>query len=106
MARSNTRRAQTLRVVAQPHRSGPAPAPESPRSRFKRIAPDRLGKVVKAIDHLKQLANTAVYDARPTEKQQLVELIKEKADELAYVLEHPGKAPPILQFEDEDQAIG
>lgn len=105
MARSN-RRTSSLRVIAQPQRTAPVAAPESPRSRFKRIAPDRLGKVVKAIEHLKQLANTAVYDVRPSEKQQLVELIKEKADELAYVLEHPGKAPPILQFEDEDREIG
>lgn len=102
MANTARRRAAPLRVVNQPQRSGPAPAPESPRSRFKRIAPDRLGKVTKAIDHLMQLANTTVYDVRPSEKQQLVAVIKEKADELAFVLDHPGKAPPILQFEDEE----
>ena len=76
---------------------------ESPRSRFKRIAPDRLGKVVKAIDHLKQLANTAVYDVKPGEKQQLVNAIKSKAEELAFVLDNPGKAPPLLEFEDDDE---
>lgn len=96
MARSNR-----LQVIDQPRRDQ-APQQESPRGRFKRIAPDRLAKVVKAIDHLKQLANTTVYDVRPGEKQQLIEVIKEKADELAYVLDHSGKAPPILQFEDED----
>lgn len=89
-----------LQVVEQPRRSVPLPT-ETPRSRFKRIAPDRLGKVIKAIDHLKQLSNTAVYDARPGEKEQLVEVIRSKADELAFVLDHPGKAPPILTFEDE-----
>ena len=89
-----------LRVGQQP--TIRAPHIETPRSRFKRIAPDRLSKVVKAIDHLKQLANTAVYDVRPGEKQQLVEAIKSKAEELAFVLEHPGKAPPLLQFEDDD----
>lgn len=102
MAQTARRRNAPLRVTSQPQRSGPAPAVENPRSRFKRIAPDRLGKVVKAIEHLMQLANTTTYDMRPGEKQQLVSVIKEKADELAFVLDHPGKAPPILQFEDEE----
>ena len=96
-------RSSQLRVGQQPTITR-APPQESPRSRFKRIAPDRLGKVVKAIDHLKQLANTAVYDVRPGEKDQLVEAIKTKAEELAYVLDNPGKAPPLLRFEDEEDA--
>ena len=98
---------QTLRMTEQPGTAkrgghGPQPTgPLTPRARFKKIADDRLPKALKAIDHLKQFGNPAVYSFYPSESQQMIDALMQKVEELRFVLQNPGKAPPVLKFEDE-----
>ena len=106
---------QTLRMTEQPGTTkrggggrkppgggGRRPAgPLSPRERAIKIANDRLPKALKAIDHLKQFGNPAVYSFYPSESQQMIDALMQKVEELRFVLKNPGKAPPVLKFEDE-----
>ena len=80
-----------------------SPGPLTPRARAKKIAADRLPKAIKAIEHLKQFGNTAVYEFYPGECDQMIAALSRAVDEFAYVMLNPGKAPPVLKFEDEDE---
>lgn len=74
---------------------------DTPRNRFKRIAPERVAKAVEAIRFLQKLNNTAVYEVRNSDKDQIIGVLEKELEQLKYVLDNPGKAPPVLVFEDE-----
>lgn len=90
-----------LQIVEQP-KGVRQPAVETPRQRLQRIGPDRVNRAVKAVRLLHQLANPAVYDVRPKDRDQIVGALTQEIEHLRYVLENPGKAPPIVRFEDDD----
>lgn len=71
---------------------------ETPRARFLRIAPDRVGKAVEAMRHCAQLANRAVYDATPADYELIGRTLQEELDQLKYVLANPGKTIPVIRF--------
>lgn len=75
--------------------------PDSPRARFVRIGPERVGKAAKAIRLLQQFANPAVYDVKPRDREKIVGALTQEIEQLDYALAHPGKAAPIVTFEDE-----
>lgn len=74
---------------------------DTPRNRFKRIAPDRVAKAVEAIRFLQKFGNPAVYEVRHSDKNQVIGVLEKELEQLKYVLDNPGKAPPVLVFEDE-----
>lgn len=94
-------RNQRLQVVAQP--PGPPVREETPRQRLQRVGPPRVANAVKAIRHLAQLSNNAVYDLRAIDRQKVVGTLKTELDQLDWALAHPGKAAPIVTFEDEPE---
>lgn len=91
---------RNLTVVEQPRKGGGGGG-DTPRNRFKRIAPERVGKAVEAIRFLHKLNNPAVYDVRASDRDQIIAVLVKEIEQLKYVLDNPGKALPILQFEDE-----
>lgn len=88
-----------LIVIGQPR--GPASREESARERLQRIGPARVANAVKAVRHLAQLGNPNVYDLRPIDRQKIVTTLKAELDQLDYALAHPGKAAPLVTFEDD-----
>lgn len=95
--------ARTLQVVGQPKKGGTGGGGgDTPRNRFKRIAPERVGKAVEAIRYLQKLNNPAVYEVRSSDKDQIIGVLVKELEQLRYALENPGKAPRILSFEDDE----
>lgn len=79
------------------------PAEVSRRERTLRIGPARVAATVKAIRHLRQLANPNVYDLRGDEPQKIPETLKAEIDALAFELQNPGVAAGPTGVFDMDQ---
>jgi hypothetical protein len=100
--------ARTLQHVEQPNaprRGRPATGNSSggktPRKRFLELAPDRVTKAVEAIRFLEKLGNPAVYSYTADDKEQIFNALEKAVDGVRFVLNNPGKAPPVVSF-DED----
>lgn len=76
--------------------------PDSPRARLVRLGPERVGKAVKAIRLLQQFANPAVYEVKPRDREKIVGALQQEIEQLDYALAHPGRAAPVVTFEDDD----
>lgn len=86
-------RSLARKLVAQPRE-------ESRRERTLRIGPARVAATVKAIRHLRQLANPNVYDLRGDEPRNIPETLKTEIEALAFELQNPGQtAGPTGVFE-------
>lgn len=100
--------ARTLQAVEQPHTrprgrpsTGGTGSSKTPRARFKEIAPKRITDAKNAMEFLKKLNNPAVYQYSRDEAEQMITLLKETLDGVAYSLRNPGKETPVLTFDDE-----
>ena len=74
---------------------------KTPRARFKELAPKRVTDAINAVKYIEKLGNPAVYQYKASEAEQIVTAIRKAVDEVEYALRNPGKATPILSFEDE-----
>lgn len=92
---------RSLQVVSQPPSTATSRV-DSPRDRARRIVPDRVGKAIKAVRHLQQLANPAVYDIKPVEAERIVTTLQDAVDTLDYSLKNPGKVVTPVIFEDDE----
>ena len=91
-----------LVVVEQPQaRKGGGGAGKTPRVRFKELAPERVSKAVEAIRFLEKLGNPAVYSYTESEKEQILAALEKAVGGVKFVLDNPGKTPPVLFFEDD-----
>ena len=96
MARSNQRLALN---VNQPLMT---PREETGRQRLLRIAPGRVAKAVQAVRRLQQLASPN-YDLKKSDREKIVAALREETDQLDYVLANPGKAAPVVSFDDDNE---
>lgn len=92
-----------LRVVQQRQIAPPvSPKDESRRERLQRLGPARVANAVKALRHLRQLANPVSYDLRPKDVDEVLKVIGTEVQQLDFELRNPGKvAAPVLFGDDE-----
>ena len=98
-----------LRVAPQPHAARRGAGEnvggrgETPRQRFQRIGQARVAKAAQSIRLLQQFGNPAVYEVRPQDREKIARVLSQELEQLLYVLTHPGKAAPLVTFDDEDE---